>query len=99
MGRQLNVNAVVTGQLVQQGDNIDLSVEMVNAHDDSHIWGKQYSRKASEILSLQQELARNLSARLMPKISNEARDRLAKQGTSDPEAYQLYVRGQTIRTR
>ena len=95
VGRQLNVKAVVTGQLIQQGDNIDLSVEMVNAHDDSHIWGKQYSRKASEILSLQQELARNVSARLMPKISNDARDRLAKQGTSDPEAYQLYVRGRT----
>ena len=96
VGRQLNVKAVVTGQLVQQGDNIDLSVEMVNAHDDSHIWGKQYSRKASEILSLQQELARNVSARLMPVLSNEARDRLAKQGTSDPEAYQLYVQGSDI---
>src|SRR5277367_1237981 len=71
VGRQLNVKAVVTGQLVQQGDNIDLSVEMVNAHDDSHIWGRQYSRKVSEILSLQEELARNVSARLMPTISND----------------------------
>jgi len=49
----------------------------------------------SEILSLQEELARNVSARLMPKISNEARDRIAKQGTVDPEAYRLYVRGLT----
>ena len=95
VGRQLKVGAVVTGQLVQQGDNLDLSVELVNAHDDSHIWGKQYRRKASEILSLQEELARNVSARMMPKISNEARDKLAKQGTADPEAYRLYVRGLT----
>ena len=95
VGRQLNVKAVVTGQLVQQGDNLDLNVEMVNAHDDSHIWGKQYRRKVSEILPLQEELARNVSARLMPKISNKARDRLAKQGTADPEAYRLYVRGLT----
>ena len=95
VGRQLNVKAVLTGQLVQQGENVDLSVELVNARDDSHIWGRQYSRKISEILSLQEDLARNVSARLMPKLSNDARERLAKQGTADPEAYQLYVRGQT----
>jgi TolB-like protein len=95
VGRQLNVKAVVTGQLVQEGGNLNLSVELVNARDDSHIWGKQYTRKASEILSLQEELARNVSTRLMPKLSNDARQRLGKQGTTDPEAYRLYVRGQT----
>jgi TolB-like protein/predicted Ser/Thr protein kinase len=95
VGNQLNVKAVVTGQLVQQGGNISLNVELVNAHDDSHMWGKQYSRKVSEILSLQEELARNVSSRLMPKLSNDAREKIAKQGTADPEAYQLYVRGQT----
>ena len=61
VGRQLNVKAVVTGQLVQEGGNLNLSVELVNARDDSAIWGKQYTRKASEILSLQEELARNVS--------------------------------------
>jgi serine/threonine protein kinase/Tfp pilus assembly protein PilF len=95
VGRQLNVKAVVTGQLVQQGDNLNLNVEMVNAHDDSHIWGKEYRCKVSEILPLQEELARNVAARLVPKISNEAKDRLAKQGTADPEAYRLYVKGLT----
>ncbi len=95
VGRQLNVKAVVTGQLVQEGGNLNLSVELVNARDDSHIWGKQYTRKASEILSLQEELARNVSTRLMPKLAVDARERLTKQGTADPEAYQLYVRGQT----
>jgi serine/threonine protein kinase/Tfp pilus assembly protein PilF len=95
VGRQLNVKAVVTGQVMQEGGNINLSVELVNARDDSHIWGKQYSRKASEILSLQEELARNVSARLVPKLSNDMREKFAKQGTNDTEAYQLYVRGQT----
>jgi serine/threonine protein kinase/Tfp pilus assembly protein PilF len=95
VGRQLSVKAVVTGQLVQQGDNLDLNIEMVNAQDDSHIWGKQYRSKASEILSLQEELARNISARLVPRISTEARNKLAKQGTADPEAYRLYIRGLT----
>ena len=95
VGRELNVKAVMTGVLVQRDGNIDLSIELVNARDDSHIWGKQYTRKVSDILSLQEELARNLSFRLMPKLSNDARAKLAKQGTADPEAYQLYVRGET----
>ena len=95
VGRQLNVKAVVTGQLVQQGDNLDLTVELINAHDDTHIWGKQYRRKVSEILPLQEEIARNVAARLVPKISSEAKDKLAKQGTVDPEAYRLYVKGLT----
>jgi len=95
VGRELNVKAVLTGRLVQQGDNIDLSVELVNASDDSHIWGKGYNRKVSDILPLQQELAQNLSTKLMPKLSTNARDRLAKQGTADPEAYQFYVKAQT----
>ncbi len=95
VGQQLSVKAVLTGQLIQQGDDLNLTVELVNASDDSHIWGRQYARKASEILPLQQELARNLSEQLSPTLSKDAKDKLAKQGTADPEAYQLYVKGQT----
>ena len=95
VGQQLSVKAVLTGQLIQQGDTIDLNMELVNASDDSHIWGKHYTGKAAEILPLQQELARNVSARLMPRLSSDTQEKIAKQGTSDPEAYQLYVRGQT----
>jgi serine/threonine protein kinase/Tfp pilus assembly protein PilF len=93
VGRELNVKAVLTGRLVQQGDNIDLTTELVNTSDDSHIWGEQYSRKLSDILPLQQELARNISAKLMPRLSSDAREKLAKQGTADSEAYQFYVKG------
>jgi len=95
VGQQLSVKAVLTGQLVQQGDDLNLTVELVNAGDDSHIWGKQYTRKVSEILPLQQELARNLSEKLNPTLSKDAKEKLARQGTSDPEAYQLYVKGKT----
>ena len=95
VGQQLSVKAVLTGQLIQQGNDLNLTVELINASDDSHIWGRQYTRKASEILPLQQELARNLSEQLSPTLSKDAKDKLAKQGTADPEAYQLYVKGQT----
>jgi TolB-like protein/Flp pilus assembly protein TadD len=93
VGRELNVKAVLTGRLVRQGDTIAISAELVNASDDSHIWGKQYSRRVTDILPLQQELAQGVSDKLMPQLSNEARKKLSKQGTADPEAYRFYVKG------
>ena len=93
VGRELNVKAVLTCRLVRQGDTIDISAELVNASDDSHIWGKQYSRRVTDILPLQQELAQGVSDKLMPQLSNEAKKKLSKQGTADPEAYRFYVKG------
>jgi serine/threonine protein kinase/lipopolysaccharide biosynthesis regulator YciM len=93
VGRELNVKAVLTGRLVRQGDTIDISAELVNASDDSHIWGMQYSRRVTDILPLQQELAQGVSDKLMPQLSNQARKKLSKQGTADPEAYRFYLKG------
>jgi len=93
VGRELRVKAVLTGRLVQQGDSLFLSTELVNAADNSHIWGGQYNRKASDILLLQEELAHTISGKLRLTLSNEQKQKLAKQITSNPEAYQAYVKG------
>jgi len=93
VGRELKVKAVLTGRLVQQGDNLFLSTELVNASDNSHIWGGEYNRKVSAILSLQEELAHTISGKLRLTLSNEQKQTLARQITSNPEAYQLYVKG------
>ena len=61
VGRELKVKAVLTGRLMQQGDNLFVSTELVNASDNSHIWGGEYSRKVSDVLSLQEELAHTIS--------------------------------------
>src|SRR6266567_334593 len=55
VGRELQVKAVLTGRLVQKGDHLFLSTELVNVSDNSHIWGDEYDRKVSDILPLQQE--------------------------------------------
>jgi eukaryotic-like serine/threonine-protein kinase len=93
VGRELNVKAVLTGRLVQRGDSIDLSTELVNASDDSHIWGEQFNRKSSDILSLQQELAQVIAQKLRVRLSSEQQQTFARQGTQNPDAYTLYVRG------
>jgi serine/threonine protein kinase/Flp pilus assembly protein TadD len=93
VGRELRVKAVLTGRLVQQGGNFFLSTELVRASDNSHVWGEEYRRKISDILPLQAELARTITEKLRLRLSSEQQQRLLKQGTQNPEAYALYVRG------
>jgi eukaryotic-like serine/threonine-protein kinase len=93
VGRELKVKAVLTGRLVQQGDSLFLSTELVNASDDSHIWGEEFNRKTSDILPLQRELAQIVAQKLRVKLSSEQQQTFARQGTQNPDAYALYVRG------
>lgn len=93
VGRELNVKAVLVGRAVQRGDTLFLSTELVRTSDNAHIWGDEYSRRVSDILSLQAELARTVSEKLRIKLSPEQQQRVTKQGTQNPEAYALYVRG------
>ena len=95
VGRELKVKAVLTGRLVQHDDNLFLSTELVNASDDSHIWGEEFNRKTSDILPLQQELAQIIAQKLRVKLSSEQQQTFARQGTQNPEAYALYVRGRS----
>ena len=91
-GRALNVKAVLTGRLVREGDTLFLSAELVKVRDGSHLWGDEYNRKVADILPLQQELAQTIAEKLRVKLSAEQQQRFAKQGTTNPEAYGLYVR-------
>ena len=95
VGRELKVKAVLTGRLVQERDTLVLNTELVNVADDRHLWGEEYERKVSDVLSLQQELARTISAKLIPTLSGGAKEKIAKQRTTNSEAYQFYVRGRT----
>ena len=93
VGRELKVKAVLTGGLTQRGDDIFVTTELVNASDNSHIWGGKYNRKVSDILSLQEELADTISGKLRLTLSDDQKHKLGRQITSNPEAYQLYVKG------
>jgi eukaryotic-like serine/threonine-protein kinase len=92
-GRDLKVQAVLTGRIVQHGDDLSISVELVRVDNNSHIWGGEYNRKMSEILAIQDVLTRDISDKLRRKITGEEEKRLAKRSTTNPEAYQLYLKG------
>src|ERR1700751_5572829 len=93
IGRELSVKAVLTGRLVQQGDKLSLSMELVNVADNSHLWGGEYNRKISEVLVLQEELVHDVSGKLRASLSGNQKNKLDKQITSNHEAYQAYVKG------
>jgi TolB-like protein/Tfp pilus assembly protein PilF len=93
IGRELGVRAVMTGRISQRGDTLFVSVELVDASDNSQVWGQQYNRRISDLLAVQEDIARQVSERLQLKLTGEDQKRVSKRFTEDPEAYQLYLRG------
>ena len=92
-GKELTVDALLTGRVVQRGDMIQVSADLTNVQDNTEIWGEHYERKASDIISLQQQIAGDIAAKLRSKLSGNEKQQVTKQGTQDPEAYKLYVKG------
>ena len=93
VGRELNVQALVTGRITQRGDDLSISVELMDTRDKSHIWGQQYNRKISDLLAVQEEISSNISENLRLKLTGEEQKRVTKRYTEDVEAYQLYLKG------
>ncbi|MGA2415674.1 MAG: protein kinase [Candidatus Sulfotelmatobacter sp.] len=92
-GRQLKVQAVLTGRIIQRGNDLSIEAELVNVADNSHIWGASYHRKLADLLAIQQEITKDISDKLRRKLSGEDERQLAKRLTANPEAYQLYLKG------
>ena len=93
VAKDLKVQAVVTGRIVQHGDQLVISSELIDARNSRNLWGDQYDRKLSDALAVQQEITGAISAKLRERLSGETQKQVAKGGTSDPEAYQLYLKG------
>jgi serine/threonine protein kinase/Flp pilus assembly protein TadD len=92
-GKKLNVQVVLTGRVMTQDDSISVSVELMEVRNNRHLWGEQYNEKLSSILSIQEQISKEISERLQLRLTGEERNRLAKRYTNDSEAYQLYLRG------
>ena len=93
LGRDLSVEAVLTGRLALSGNDLLISVELVNAADNTLIWGEDYNRKLTDLGSLQTEIARDVSRKLRAQLSPADERKLAKNYTANAEAYELYLKG------
>jgi len=93
IGKELNVQAVLNGRVVQRGDQLTLSLELIDAQTENVIWSDRYDRKQTDLVSLQNEIARDVSSKLKIRLSGSDERKLAKTYTANPEAYKLYLQG------
>jgi TolB-like protein/DNA-binding winged helix-turn-helix (wHTH) protein/tetratricopeptide (TPR) repeat protein len=92
-GDELGVSALVSGQVTSRGDNIEVSTELINVRDNTEIWEHHYSGKTPDIVSLQMQIAGDIAGKLHSKLSNSEKQQVTRQGTQNPEAYDLYLKG------
>jgi serine/threonine protein kinase/TolB-like protein len=93
IGKELGVRAVLVGRLLQRGDGLIISTELVDVRDNKQVWGEQYNRKMTDLLALQSDIARDVSTRLRVKLSGVEEQQVTKKYTENTAAYQLYLKG------
>ena len=93
VGRELGVGAILTGRLIQNGDKLDIQVELVDTSKGGQVWGQQYNRNFSTLAVVKQEIARDVGERLRPALVGEDEKRLNRGDTVNTEAYNFYLRG------
>ncbi len=96
VAKELGVDALVMGRVVQRGDDLSASAELVDAREDKQLWGEQYSRKLADVVSVQQEIATAISGNLRVRLTSEEKTRLDKPSAANAEAYQLYLKGRYL---
>lgn len=92
-GNDLGVSVLVSGRVVQHGDNIEVSTELTDVRDNTEIWGEHYTGKSADIISLQKQIAGDIAEKLRSKLSASEKQQVTRQGTQNPEAYDLYLKG------
>ncbi len=93
IGEELNVQAVLLGRVAQHGSDLILSLELVDTKTQDVIWSEQYDRTQSDLVTLQVDIARDVSSKLRISLSGADRQKLAKTFTNNPAAYTNYLLG------
>jgi serine/threonine-protein kinase len=92
-GQEMGVRAVLTGRVIQRNDSLVIQAELINVADGSRLWAERYTRKPSDILKLQDEIAQQISQILHLKLTRIQQKQFTKRYTDNVEAHQLYLKG------
>ncbi|HET9179802.1 MAG TPA: serine/threonine-protein kinase [Terriglobia bacterium] len=94
VGRELNVGVVLSGVLARQSDGtVTIQADLANVADGSELWGEQYSRKPSDLLAVQNDISHQIVGGMRLRLSEEEKHLLVRGSTSNPEAYDDYLKG------
>ena len=90
---ELGVDALVTGDIKQVEDQLIINVNLIDPHDRSQIWGKQYVKNSLDVIATQNEISQSVAKSLRVNLTEADKRILSTHATDDPEAYQLYLKG------
>ncbi|MBA2704960.1 MAG: protein kinase [Blastocatellia bacterium] len=93
VARALGVKSILTGRILRYGENLQISVELMDARDKTQVWGAQYNRSGKDLMAVQQEIALEISRNLRLKLSSAEQSRVNNLHTENAEAYELYLKG------
>ncbi len=93
VSRALSVHAIVLGHVIQRDGNLVVSVELIDARDKTQVWGERYTRRATDVQAMQEDIARMISEKLRVKLTGAQEQRITKRATENPQAYELYLTG------
>ena len=93
VGNELKVQAILNGRIVQQGQELILYLSLVETRTGNQLWGEQYNRKPGDLLSLQNDIGRDVATKLKTKLSGSEEAKVTRNYTQNTEAYQLYLQG------
>src|SRR6476660_9840025 len=93
IGRQLGVAHILEGSVQRSGDAVRVTVQLINAANDSHLWADTFDRKLTDIFSVESEVAKAIADQLRAKLTGREEQEIAAKPTDNPEAYDAYLRG------
>ncbi|MCU1309337.1 MAG: serine/threonine protein kinase [Candidatus Angelobacter sp.] len=96
IGQTLKVGAVLMGRITQHGDELGVQADLVNTADGTELWGSHYSRKLADITQIQSDITHDFSNHMRIRISGNEKERLGRAGTTNPDAYRLYLEGRQL---
>ena len=96
IGQALKVQALLMGRILQHGDHVAVQADLVNTADGSELWGAHYDREMADITQVQGDITRDISSKLRIQLSGNEQQRLGRAGTTNPEAYRLYLEGRQL---
>ncbi len=99
IGKALGVGSLLEGSVRRVGNRVRVSVQLINADNDEHIWAEDYDRDLTDVFAIQTDLAQKIAASLQAKLSPNEKERLDRQPTQNSEAYLLYVQAHDYATQ
>jgi serine/threonine-protein kinase len=99
IAKTLNVATILTGSVMRRGENLQISVELINARDNTQIWGEQYSRRADDLLMIQSDISREIADKLHPRLTLSEQKQLVRHETKNSVAYELLLKGRFYRAK